>query len=183
MRRLDSEKFAPLSLAKPFGMGRSKVWLYAITAIRFLALTGFRRGEVLGLRWAEVDIGRRTATLTETKTGKSVRPLSHTACDLLSKLPRKGDLIFPASRGGGQMTGFPKLWARIAKQAALPVDVTPHVLRHRALRRLRLTSATASPLSPRSWVTRDGRLRRVMCIPPTLCSCKLRTLCRTGSPS
>jgi integrase len=130
MRRLDSEKFAPLSLAKPFGMGRSKVWLYAITAIRFLALTGFRRGEVLGLRWAEVDIGRRTATLTETKTGKSVRPLSHTACDLLSKPPRKGDLIFPASRGGGQMTGFPKLWVRIAKQAALPVDVTPHVLRH-----------------------------------------------------
>jgi integrase len=47
-----------------------EVWLYAITAVRFLALTGFRRGEVLGLRWAEVDIGRRTATLTETKTGR-----------------------------------------------------------------------------------------------------------------
>jgi integrase len=28
------------------------------------------------------------------------------------------------------MSGFPKLWARIAKLGALAADVTPHVLRH-----------------------------------------------------
>jgi site-specific recombinase XerD len=28
------------------------------------------------------------------------------------------------------MTGFRKLWNRIAKLGALPADVTPHVLRH-----------------------------------------------------
>jgi integrase len=28
------------------------------------------------------------------------------------------------------MTGFPKLWARIAKLGCLPSDITPHVLRH-----------------------------------------------------
>jgi integrase len=28
------------------------------------------------------------------------------------------------------MTGFPKLWARIAKLGELPADVTPHTLRH-----------------------------------------------------
>ena len=28
------------------------------------------------------------------------------------------------------MTGFPKLWARIAKLGDLPTDVTPHTLRH-----------------------------------------------------
>ena len=28
------------------------------------------------------------------------------------------------------MTGFPKLWARIAKLGDLPADVTPHTLRH-----------------------------------------------------
>jgi integrase len=28
------------------------------------------------------------------------------------------------------MTGFPKLWARIAKLGSLPADVTPQVLRH-----------------------------------------------------
>ena len=109
---------------------KGEVWPYAIAAAQFMALTGFRRGEVLGLRWADVDAGRRTATLMETKSGKSVRALSHAACDILSNLPRKSELIFPASRGGGQMTGFPKFWARIMKQATLPSDVTPHVLRH-----------------------------------------------------
>jgi integrase len=28
------------------------------------------------------------------------------------------------------MTGFPKLWAKIAKLGGLPADVTPHTLRH-----------------------------------------------------
>ena len=28
------------------------------------------------------------------------------------------------------MTGYSKLWARIAKVAGLPADITPHVLRH-----------------------------------------------------
>jgi integrase len=41
-----------------------------------------------------------------------------------------GELIFPATRGDGRMTGFPKLWARIAKLGELPADITPHVLRH-----------------------------------------------------
>src|SRR5262249_48166926 len=65
------------------------------------------------------------------KTGKSIRPLSRAACDLLCGLPRAGDdLVFAASRGDGRMSGFPKFWARIAKLGALSGDVTPHVLRH-----------------------------------------------------
>jgi integrase len=28
------------------------------------------------------------------------------------------------------MSGFPKLWARIARKGGLPADITPHVLRH-----------------------------------------------------
>jgi integrase len=38
--------------------------------------------------------------------------------------------VFPASRGNGLMTGYPKLWGRIAKLAALPPDVTSHTFRH-----------------------------------------------------
>src|SRR6185437_12190447 len=66
------------------------------------------------------------------KTGRSMRPLSHAACDVLRELTRLGDdvLVFPATRGDGRMAGFPKLWARIAKLGKLPADVTPHVLRH-----------------------------------------------------
>jgi integrase len=106
------------------------MWPAAIAAARFLALTGWRSGEVLGLRWDEIDLARRTAKLADTKTGASTRPLSHTACDVLRGLDRSGELVFVATRGTGRMLGFPKLWARIAKLGELPADVTPHTLRH-----------------------------------------------------
>ena len=84
------------------------------------------------MHWAEVDLPRRTASLGDTKTGRSVRPLSNAACDVLRNLSRSGDLVFPATRGSGDkiMSGFKKLWKRIAKLGGLPPDVTPHVLRH-----------------------------------------------------
>ena len=70
--------------------------------------------------------------LGDTKTGRSVRPLSHAACDVLHNVPPSSHLVFPATRGSGDvvMSGFKKLWKRIAKLGGLPPDVTPHVLRH-----------------------------------------------------
>ena len=84
------------------------------------------------MRWNEIDLARRTATLGDTKTGRSVRPLSHAACDVVRNLPRLGHLVFPATRGSGDvvMSGFKKLWKRIAKLRGLSPDLTPHVLRH-----------------------------------------------------
>ena len=58
-------------------------WPIAVAATRFLALTGWRRGEMLALRWSEVDLVTRTARLEDTKTGASLRPLSHAACGML----------------------------------------------------------------------------------------------------
>lgn len=108
------------------------MWPAAIHAARFLALTGWRSGEALTLRWGMLDLLRRTARLPDTKTGESVRPLASAACDLLRRLgPGKGDaLVFPPSRGDGIMSGFPTLFERITKAGGLPRDVTPHILRH-----------------------------------------------------
>ena len=130
-RRLSDDEYAALGAALRQGEAEA-IWPAAIGATRFLALTGWRSGEALALRWSDIDIARRTARLADTKTGLSVRPLSHAACDVLRTQPRigAGDLVFPATRGEGRMTGFPKLWARIAKLGGLPADVTPHVLRH-----------------------------------------------------
>ena len=112
--------------------GLAGLWPAALAAARFLALTGWRSGEVLTLRWEHVDLDRRTARLPDTKTGLSIRPLSHAACNVLRTLTRgeAGALVFPASRGKGPMVGFPTMFARITKAGGLPVDVTPHVLRH-----------------------------------------------------
>ncbi len=128
-RRLSDDEYAKLGDAIR-AASEGGVWPPAVQAARFLALTGWRSGEALGLHWSDIDLNRRTATLGDTKTGRSMRPLSNAACGLLRDLSRAESLIFPASRGDGRMSGFPKLWARIAKFGTLAPDITPHVLRH-----------------------------------------------------
>jgi integrase len=128
-RRLTDDEYNALGAALRHAEAAS-IWPPAVAAARFLALTGWRSGEALALRRDEVDLARRTATLGDTKTGPSMRPLSHAACEVLRSLTRSGDLVFPPTRGEGRMSGFPKLWARIAALGGLPADVTPHTLRH-----------------------------------------------------
>jgi integrase len=128
-RRLIDDEYKALGAALRHAEA-ANIWPPAVAAARFLALTGWRSGEALALRRDEVDLARRTATLGDTKTGPSMRPLSHAACEVLRSLTRSGDLVFPPTRGEGRMSGFPKLWARIAALGGLPADVTPHTLRH-----------------------------------------------------
>jgi integrase len=163
-RRLSDTEYKALGGALKAAEAEA-IWPAALSASRFLALTGWRSGEALGLRWEELDLARRTATLGDTKTGRSARPLSHAACDVLRNVMKAREakdanaeagakntgkakrhhkstaetatgrsaasaFVFPPTRGDGRMSGFPKLWARIAKLGKLPSDVTPHVLRH-----------------------------------------------------
>jgi integrase len=127
-RRLTDEEYARFGAA--LIEAERTMWPAAVAAARFIAFTGFRRGEVIGLRWSEIDLERRTAVLVDTKTGRSLRPLSTAACGVLRDISKMSDLVFPASRGDGPMNGFPKLWRRIIKLGALPDDITPHTLRH-----------------------------------------------------
>jgi integrase len=138
-RRLSDDEYAALGVAltraaeklrTPEGKEQTAVWPPAVWAATFLTLTGWRSGEALTLRWDYLDLTRRTATLPSTKTGKSVRPLSLRACNLLKSVERMGELVFPPTRGAGTMTGFRKIWNRIMALSGLPADVTPHVLRH-----------------------------------------------------
>ena len=128
-RRLNEKEYYALGKALRKAE-EANVWPAAVAMAHFLTLTGWRKGEALGLRWDEIDLARRTATLADTKTGRSIRPLSRAACDVLRGLTRSEGLVFAASRGDGRMTGFPRLWAQIAKLGKLPLDVTPHTLRH-----------------------------------------------------
>jgi integrase len=61
-------------------------WMRAPIALA--AFTGMRRGELLGLRWMDVDLVGRRAYLRETKNGAlRVVPLNELACQVLSSLP------------------------------------------------------------------------------------------------
>jgi integrase len=127
-RRLAIDEYRMLGMALSMA-DQENVWKPAIAAAWLMILTGWRRGEVLGLRWSEVDLPRRTARLADTKTGASLRPLSELACMVIQSQPMVGDVVF-ASRSGGQMIGHRKKWLRIAKLSGLPADIAPHVLRH-----------------------------------------------------
>jgi integrase len=105
------------------------IWPPAVAMARFLALTGWRLSEPLELRRREIDLVRRAAFLQDTKTDKSIRPLSNAACDLLRGLTFAGERAFPATRGDGPMS-FRKQWDRVMALGGLPDDVTPNVLRH-----------------------------------------------------
>src|SRR5258708_23545718 len=130
-RRLSDAEYAALGEALRQA-DAANIWPASIAAARFLMLTGWRSGEALGLRWTEVDLARRTATLGDTKTGRSVRPLSHAACDVTRGMTRFNDrdIVLPAMRGGVLAKGFWKQWKKIAAFVGLPPDVTPHTLRH-----------------------------------------------------
>lgn len=128
-RRLTDDEYRRLGKGAATAMD---VWPPSISAVRFLALTGWRSGEALKLRWREVDLTQRIARLPETKTGFSARVLSRAAIGELQKLPNHGpdEHVFPSSRAGVVMSGFPSLFEKVARLGQLPKDVTPHVLRH-----------------------------------------------------
>ena len=101
----------------------------AILGVRLLALTGCRRGEIERLRWDEVDLPGRCLRLSESKEGKSVRPLGGDAIALLAKVPREGRHVLLGTVLDKPFVGLPKAWARIIANANLP-GLTPHGLRH-----------------------------------------------------
>ncbi|GAB1409271.1 site-specific integrase [Desulfovibrionales bacterium] len=101
--------------------------------LRFLLLTGARRGEVLGLVWSELDMVNAFWTLpmerNKSKKTKTI-PLSSDAMSLLRKYAGNGsEYVFPNPETGKPFRHFFKIWERIRKEAGLP-DMRIHDLRH-----------------------------------------------------
>ncbi len=130
-RRLSDDEYGALGRALSKAE-KGKMWPPATAATRFLALTGWRSGEAMSLHWDEIDFPRRTVKLRDSKSGESVRPLSHAACDVLRSLTRSGSLVFPAARGSGDviLSGYKKVFKKITQLGDIPAEVTPHTLRH-----------------------------------------------------
>jgi integrase len=101
----------------------------AVLAIRLLALTGCRRGEIEWLQWDEVDLPGRCLRFSDSKEGKSIRPLGGDAAKLLAKLPKDSRYVLPGNAPDKPFVGLPKAWPRIVGKANLP-GLTPHSLRH-----------------------------------------------------
>jgi integrase len=94
------------------------------SVITMLTISGWRSGEVRFLKWAELDLPRQIATLSDTKSGMSVRPLSREAVKIIETQPKNGPYVFELK--GKVINNFPRYW----KLLGMPSDVSPHTLRH-----------------------------------------------------
>jgi integrase len=109
---------------------------YAVAALRFLILTGWREGEALGLQWDQVDFARSLVTLRDTKTGRSDRHIGAPALTLLSELPRlkSSPFVFPGRQSPNQkaathLVEIKRVWEAVRHAAKLE-GVRLHDLRH-----------------------------------------------------
>jgi integrase len=101
----------------------------AILAIRLLLLTGCRKGEVLGLRWEDVDLERGCLRLADSKTGAKTVALGAPALQLLATADRSGPWVCPGRRSGQPLKNLYLPWGRICRAAGI-TGVRPHDMRH-----------------------------------------------------
>jgi integrase len=102
-----------------------------VAAIRFLALTGFRRMEALALETEWLDPTLLCVRFPDTKSGKQTRMIGRAAARLAKALCSRTTTryLFPADLGEGHFIGAPRVLARVTARARLE-NVTIHTLRH-----------------------------------------------------
>jgi integrase len=120
-------------------------------AIRLIALTGCRRGEAAGLKWAHVDLehGKLVLPPTSHKTGrKTGKPriiaLPATAQAIIARQPEgePADLVFTPTRGSNALA-LSKAWRKVRAEADLPADIGLHGLRHSLASHMAMAGAQA----------------------------------------
>ncbi len=132
-RYLAPEEWTRLGEALEAARVSGQYSLYALSAIVLLALTGARKGEVLALRWTEVDPAGRRLHLAMSKTGPKTIYLGEAAAALLEALPRLegSPWVFPGHVRGAPLVNIDTTWQAIRHEAKLD-DVRLHDLRHNA---------------------------------------------------
>ena len=103
----------------------------AIAAIRLLAVTGCRRGEILALEWEHVDFENACLRLVESKTGAKVVYLAPAALEILQGVERqdRNPYVIIGREPGTHLVNLSAPWARLRKLAGLD-GVRIHDLRH-----------------------------------------------------
>lgn len=127
--------------------------------IRLALGTGMRKGEVLGLRWRQIDFRRQVIALaaedSNNKKADTV-PLNSEMIDLLRELPHEGRYVF----GGEHPFQDVKTAFRTAlRKADLPSEIRFHDLRHTFATRLARLGVDAATLMA---LLRHSSLKMVM---------------------
>ena len=105
----------------------------AAAYLQVLVLTGARPGEVLGLRWEDVNTKWKGLTIRDKVEGERVIPLTPYVSHLLHSLPRRSEWVFPSTARGkdteGQTLSIPRAPHTAACAVAGIEGLTLHGLR------------------------------------------------------
>ncbi len=128
-RFLTPEEFRRLGAALRTFEARGATQASAVAALRLLMLTGCRMGEILSLRWDDMDRTSRVLRLRDGKTGPRMVPLTDPVLAVLDGIERVEDVPWMIrSKSDGRLTGLFSYWQHIRKDAGLD-DVRVHDLR------------------------------------------------------
>jgi len=98
--------------------------------IRFAIETGMRRGEIVNVRWEDIDFETSTLHIPITKNGHSrTIPLTEEAGGILKALPSADERVFPVSGNAIRLA-----WDRLKRRVGIE-DLHFHDLRHEAISR------------------------------------------------
>jgi len=98
-------------------------------ALQIMLLTGARPGEVLSLRWEDINMQWRSIAIRDKVEGERMIPLTPYVAHLLALLPRRNAWVFSsASSASGQLSRPQAPHARACKAAGLD-DLSLHGLR------------------------------------------------------
>jgi integrase len=107
----------------------------AADIIRILMMTGARKGEVLAMKWSDIDLSTgnwsKPAATTKQKRDHIV-PLSAPVRQLLAEIRGRqpeGEYVFPSDRVDGHRVNLKNAWKAICKAAGI-TGLRPHDLRH-----------------------------------------------------
>ena len=129
-RFLTPEEFRRLGAALRRFEARGPTQASAVAALRLLMLTGCRTGEILTLRWDDVDRTAGVLRLRDGKTGPRMVPLTGPVLAVLDGIERmEGVSWVIRSKLDARLTGLFSHWQQIRMDVGLD-DVRVHDLRH-----------------------------------------------------
>jgi len=97
--------------------------------IQILLLTGARAGELLGLRWSDVNVKWCGLTIRDKVEGTRVIPLTPYVAQLMESLPRRNEFVFSSALSAGGAVVIPRNPHNDACRVAGIEHLTIHGLR------------------------------------------------------
>jgi len=115
---------------------------YLKNIIKAAILTGLRKGDLLSIKWSDIDLERGFLTYREQKKGDKfrIKELNDDMINLLMEIPRRGDYVF-CGPDGERLKDIKRSFSTALKKAGIK-DFHFHDLRHTSASHLLMRGAS-----------------------------------------